>query len=147
MDRRDERRSICLNPFLSNAPDSLSGTDCSKDFDTFVVFEGLTKMRLITEAARLARSGRSRGTDMLKNFLFLVAAMVFALPNTSLADEIEGKIASIDENNQTLKLEDGSVYKLPGEFDYSVIEKDMQVMIIFDVSGEDKMVTDIELAE
>jgi hypothetical protein len=104
-------------------------------------------MRLITEAARLARSGRSRGTDMLKNFLFLVAAMVFALPNTSLADEIEGKIAAIDENNQTLKLEDGSIYKLPGEFDYSVIEKDMQVTIIFDVSGEDKMVTDIELAE
>jgi Protein of unknown function (DUF1344) len=104
-------------------------------------------MRLITEAARLARSGRSRGTNMLKNFLFLVAAMVFALPNTSLADEIEGKIDSIDETNQTLKLEDGSVYKLPGEFDYSVIEKDMQVTIIFDVSGEDKMVTDIELAE
>jgi Protein of unknown function (DUF1344) len=84
---------------------------------------------------------------MLKNLLFLVAAMVFALPNTSLADEIEGKIDSIDETNQTLKLEDGSVYKLPGEFDYSVIEKDMQVTIIFDVSGEDKMVTDIELAE
>jgi hypothetical protein len=84
---------------------------------------------------------------MLKNFLFLVAAMVFALPDASLADEIEGKIAAIDESNQTLKLEDGSVYKLPGEFDYSVIEKDMQVTIIFDVSGEDKMVTDIELAE
>jgi hypothetical protein len=73
--------------------------------------------------------------------------MVFALPDASLADEIEGKIAAIDESNQTLKLEDGSVYKLPGEFDYSVIEKDMQVTIIFDVSGEDKMVTDIELAE
>jgi hypothetical protein len=73
--------------------------------------------------------------------------MVFALPNTSLADEIEGKIAAIDENNQTLKLEDGSVYKLPGEFDYSVIEKDMQVTIIYDVSGEEKTVTDIELAE
>jgi Protein of unknown function (DUF1344) len=84
---------------------------------------------------------------MLKNFLFLVAAMVFALPNTSLADEIEGKITAIDEASQTLKLEDGSVYKLPGEFDYSVLEKDMQVTIIFDLSGEDKMVTDIELAE
>lgn len=84
---------------------------------------------------------------MLKNFLFLVAAMVFALPNTALADEIEGKITAIDEASQTLKLEDGSVYKLPGEFDYSVLEKDMQVTIIFDVSGEDKMVTDIELAE
>lgn len=84
---------------------------------------------------------------MLKNFLFLVAAMLLALPNTALADEIEGKIEAIDETNQTLKLEDGSVYRLPGEFDYSVIEKDMQVTIIFDISGEDKMVTDIELAE
>ncbi len=84
---------------------------------------------------------------MLKNAMFLIAAMLFALPNTALADEIEGKIESIDETNQTLKLEDGSEYKLPGEFDYSVIEKDMKVMIVFDMSGSDKMVTDIELAE
>jgi Protein of unknown function (DUF1344) len=104
-------------------------------------------MRFIKEAVRLARSGRSRGTNMLKNFLFLIAAMMFALPDVALADEIEGKIASIDETGQTLKLDDGSVYKLPGEFDYSVIEKNMKVTIVFDVSGEDKMVTDIELAE
>ncbi len=84
---------------------------------------------------------------MLKNFLFLIAAMLFALPNTALADEAEGKITSIDETSQTLKLDDGSVYKLPGEFDYSVIETDMKVTIVFDMSGDDKMVTDIELAE
>lgn len=84
---------------------------------------------------------------MLKNFLFLFAALVFALPDAALADEAEGKITAIDEAAQTLKLDDGSVYKLPGEFDYSVIEKNMKVTIVFDLSGEDKMVTDIELAE
>jgi hypothetical protein len=132
---------------MSNAGEIRFRTICGKVFDTFMVLKGEENMRFIKEAFRLARSGRSRGINMLKNFLFLIAAMMFALPDVALADEIEGKIASIDETAQTLKLDDGSVYKLPGEFDYSVIEKDMKVTIVFDVSGEDKMVTDIELAE
>jgi Protein of unknown function (DUF1344) len=104
-------------------------------------------MQFIQKATRLTKLGRSKGIEMLKNGMFLIAAMLFALPNTALADEIEGKIASVDEGKQTLKLADGSVYKLPGEFDYSVIEKDMNVTIVYDVSGEEKLVTDIELAE
>lgn len=84
---------------------------------------------------------------MIKNVGFLVAAMLFALPDLALADDIEGEIASIDEASQSLTLKDKSVYKLPGEFDYSVIEKGMKVTIVYDVSGDDKMVTDIELAE
>jgi Protein of unknown function (DUF1344) len=132
---------------MSNAGEFCFRTICGKVFDTFIVLKGDKKMRFIKEAAKLARSGRSRGSNMLKNFLFLIAAMMFALPDVALADEIEGKIEAIDETAQTLKLDDGSVYKLPGEFDYSVIEKNMKVTIVFDVSGEDKMVTDIELAE
>ena len=84
---------------------------------------------------------------MLKNIGFLIAAMLFALPDVALADDIEGEIASIDEASQSLTLKDKSVYKLPGEFDYSVIEKGMKVTIVYDVSGDDKLVTDIELAE
>jgi Protein of unknown function (DUF1344) len=46
-----------------------------------------------------------------------------------------------------LKLDDGNVYKLPGEFDYTVISKDMKVLIVYDVTGNDKVVTDIEKAD
>jgi hypothetical protein len=84
---------------------------------------------------------------MMKKLAFLIAAMLFALPHTAQADEAIGKIVSIDETDQSLKLDDGNVYKLPGEFDYTVIAADMKVMIVYDVSGEDKMVTDIEKAD
>ncbi len=83
----------------------------------------------------------------MKQLAFLIAALLFALPHTAQADEAEGKITSIDESTQTLKLDDGNVYKLPGEFDYSVISKDMKVLIIYDLSGKEKIITDIEKSE
>lgn len=83
----------------------------------------------------------------MKKLAFLIAALVFALPHTAQADEVEGKIVSVDEGTQSLKLDDGNTYKLPGEFDYSVISPDMKVLIVFDVNGEEKLVTDIEKAD
>lgn len=83
----------------------------------------------------------------MKKLAFLIAALLFALPHTAQADDVTGMIVSIDENDQSLKLDDGNVYKLPGEFDYTVISPDMKVMIVFDVNGEEKLVTDIEKAE
>ncbi|MGB8817380.1 MAG: DUF1344 domain-containing protein [Rhizobiaceae bacterium] len=83
----------------------------------------------------------------MKKLAFLIAALLFALPHTAQADDVTGKIVSIDEGEQSLKLDDGNVYKLPGEFDYTVIAPDMKVMIVFDVNGEEKLVTDIEKAE
>ena len=53
----------------------------------------------------------------------------------------------MDEGTQSLKLDDGNTYKLPGEFDYTVIAPDMKVTVIYDVNGEEKLVTDIEQAE
>jgi Protein of unknown function (DUF1344) len=83
----------------------------------------------------------------MKKLAFLIAALIFALPNTTLADEATGKIVSIDEDNQSVKLDDGNVYKLPGEFDYSVIAKDMKVLLVYDLNGKEKLVTDVELAD
>jgi hypothetical protein len=83
----------------------------------------------------------------MKNLAFMIAALIFALPDAALADEATGKIESIDEGNQSIKLDDGSVYKLPGEFDYTVISKDMKVLLVFDINGKDKIVTDVELAD
>lgn len=83
----------------------------------------------------------------MKKLAFLIAGLIFALPHTAQADEATGKIVSIDEDNQSLKLDNGSVYKLPGEFDYTVISKDMKVLLIFDLNGKDRLITDIEKAE
>ncbi len=83
----------------------------------------------------------------MKKLAFLIAALVFALPHTAQADEATGKIVSIDEDTQSVKLDDGNVYKLPGEFDYTAISKDMKVLLVYDVTGKEKLVTDVELAD
>ena len=83
----------------------------------------------------------------MKKLAFLIAALVFALPHTAAADEAQGKVVSVDEETQTLKLDDGNTYKLPGEFDYSILTKDLKVVVVFDVEGSDKIVTDIEKAD
>ncbi len=83
----------------------------------------------------------------MKKLAFLITALLFGLSHTAIADDATGKIVSVDENDQSLKLDDGNVYKLPGEFDYSVIAPDMKVMVVYDISGEDKIVTDIEKAD
>jgi hypothetical protein len=78
---------------------------------------------------------------------FLIAGFVFALPHTAYADEAQGKVVSVDEDSQTLKLDNGATYKLPGEFDYSILHKDMNIIVVYDVEGNDKIVTDVENAE
>ena len=83
----------------------------------------------------------------MKKLAFFFAFFLFALPHVAQADEAEGTIVSVDEGTQSLKLDDGNTYKLPGEFDYTVIAPDMKVTVIYDVNGEEKLVTDIEQAE
>jgi uncharacterized protein (AIM24 family) len=65
----------------------------------------------------------------------------------AMADDVQGKITRIDEDNNTITLEDGKVYKLPGEFDYSAISEGMKVAVSFDVVDQDRFITDIEEAE
>jgi hypothetical protein len=77
--------------------------------------------------------------------LFFILATLFS--TVVMADDVEGKITRIDEENDTITLDDGETYKLPGEFDYSAINKDMKVAISFDVVDKDKFITDIEEAE
>ncbi|MGH6859099.1 MAG: DUF1344 domain-containing protein [Phyllobacterium sp.] len=78
---------------------------------------------------------------------FIVAFFMFAaslLPVGALADDAEGTITTIDEDNSTITLDDGKVYKLPGEFDLSVIEEGMKVTLMFDVVDKERFITDIE---
>jgi Protein of unknown function (DUF1344) len=83
----------------------------------------------------------------MKSWIFLIMATFFALPDVALADEVTGKIVAIDEEKRSLTLDNQVDYKLPKEFDTSVIAKDMKIMIVFDVKGDEKMITDVELAE
>ncbi|PRD45976.1 hypothetical protein C5748_00600 [Phyllobacterium phragmitis] len=81
---------------------------------------------------------------ILITVLFVLASL---FSSVAMADDAEGEITSIDEDNNTISLDDGKVYKLPGEFDHSAINEGMKVSISFDVVDQDRFITDIEEAE
>lgn len=79
----------------------------------------------------------------LAGLIFIIASL---FSNVALADDAEGKITRINTDEETLTLDDGNIYKLPGEFDYSVINPGMKVFILYDVADKTRFVTDIQEA-
>lgn len=76
--------------------------------------------------------------------LIMILASLFS--NVAMADDVEGTITKVDTEEETITLDDGSVYKLPGEFDYSAINPGMEVIILFDVAENTRFITDIQEA-
>ncbi|KXF79465.1 hypothetical protein ATN84_00885 [Paramesorhizobium deserti] len=81
---------------------------------------------------------------ILITLLFVLGSL---FSTVAMADDAEGKIVSIDEDSDTITLDDGKAYKLPGEFDYSAINEGMKVMLSYDVVDQDRFITNIEEAE
>ena len=61
----------------------------------------------------------------------------------ALASEDDGRIAAVDREAQTVTLDNGNVYTLPGEFDVEAIEEGMDVAIAYDIVEGERQVTDI----
>ena len=76
--------------------------------------------------------------------LILVVASLFS--TVAMADDTEGKITGINRDSETITLDDGETYKLPGEFDYSALNKGMKVIIIYDMVDSTRFITDIQEA-
>lgn len=79
--------------------------------------------------------------------IFSVIAVVAAMTASAQADIVEGKIKKIDADNYVITLDDGKSYKLPGEFDISAIENNMEVLIAYDAVNGENHITDMELSE
>lgn len=75
--------------------------------------------------------------------LFIIASL---FSSVAMADDAEGKITSINQESDTITLDDGKTYKLPGEFDYTAINKGMKVLIIYDLVDSTRFITDIQEA-
>jgi Cu/Ag efflux protein CusF len=79
---------------------------------------------------------------------FAAALMLSTVVSTSaLAAEAEGKIKAVDRDNLTITLENGTSFKLPGEFDVEAVKEGMQVLLAYDKIGDQNMITDMELSE
>jgi hypothetical protein len=75
----------------------------------------------------------------------LAAILIFS--TAALAAEAEGKIQSVDREKLTITLDNGSSFKLPGEFDVEAIKEGMVALIAYEKEGDQNVITDMELTE
>ncbi|WP_297322868.1 DUF1344 domain-containing protein [uncultured Bartonella sp.] len=83
----------------------------------------------------------------MRKLVFTGLLAIFLCPVFAYADDVKGTITAIDENNNTIELDNGKTYDLPGEFDYSVLNEGMKVIVFYDTQGNNRYVTDIEPQE
>jgi hypothetical protein len=79
--------------------------------------------------------------------ILVALVATFALSGIALAAEAEGHIKKIDADNQTITLDNGKSYKLPGEFDMSSIKEGMEIVIAYDRIGDVNQITDMDMSE
>ncbi|KAA6204763.1 MAG: DUF1344 domain-containing protein [Candidatus Tokpelaia sp.] len=87
-------------------------------------------------ARRLARFAGCSLTAAVLSIGFAAAA---------LADSADGTITRIDESDNSLTLNNGRLYKLPGEFDYSNFRVGQKVSVFYDTDPSGSYITDIEV--
>lgn len=83
----------------------------------------------------------------MRKLVFGGLLAIFLYPAFAFADDVKGTIIAIDESNNTIELDNGQTYDLPGEFDYSVLNEGMKVIVFYDKEGNNRYVTDIEPQE
>lgn len=79
----------------------------------------------------------------------LIGAVAAALmiSTAAYAAEAEGRIKAINKDAQTITLDNGKSYKLPGEFDVDSLKEGMEILIAYDQVGGENLITDMELPE
>lgn len=69
---------------------------------------------------------------------------LFGVSLPALAADTEGRITAVDQEDMTITLNDGSIYKLPSETDTSGLEAGTDVVIAYQVDNDGaKQITDL----
>jgi len=79
----------------------------------------------------------------------LIGAVAAALlySTAAFAGQTEGLIKKIDKDALTLTLDDGKSYKLNAETDLDSLKPGMDVVIAYDVTNGENVVTDMQLPD
>jgi Cu/Ag efflux protein CusF len=78
----------------------------------------------------------------------IVAAAILVLSSAvAWAAQTEGQIKSISVEKRTITLDDGNIYKMPGEFDVSSLEVGSDIVIAYDEVNGERLVTDMTVGE
>lgn len=72
---------------------------------------------------------------MRKLLVAAAAASLLTIATAASADEMNGKIASIDAASGTITLEDGSLIKLPASVDSASLKVGSDVKVTYDQKG------------
>ncbi|BCG81631.1 MULTISPECIES: DUF1344 domain-containing protein [Mesorhizobium] len=79
----------------------------------------------------------------------LIGAVAAALlySTAAFAGQTEGLIKKIDKDALTLTLDDGKSYKLNAETDLDSLKPGMDIVIAYDVTNGENVVTDMQLPD
>lgn len=75
----------------------------------------------------------------------VAATLLFS--TTAFAGQTEGLIKKIDKDALTLTLDDGKAYKLNAETDLDALKPGMDIVIAYDVTNGENVITDMELPD
>lgn len=79
------------------------------------------------------------------NYLrILIVALISTLSTVAFAENAVGKITAVDEEAETITLDNGNKYRLSSEFDFTAFEPGTKVQIIYDEVDKVRYVMDIE---
>ncbi|EXL10185.1 DUF1344 domain-containing protein [Aquamicrobium defluvii] len=75
------------------------------------------------------------------------AAALMLISTAAFAEQAEGLIRKVDKEAMTLTLDNGKSYKLNAEMDVDSLEAGMDVVIAYDVTNGENVITDMQVTE
>lgn len=82
----------------------------------------------------------------MRTLIGAVAATLL-LSTAAFAGQTEGLIKKVDKDALTLTLDDGKSYKLNAETDLDALKPGMDIVLAYDVTNGENVVTDMELPD
>lgn len=79
--------------------------------------------------------------------LLAISAMLAPLAAMAQSADATGVIDEVSTATQTIKLDDGTEYQTPTEFDFDGLEKDVEVVIFYTIVDGKRMINDLELVQ
>ncbi|MDX8480028.1 DUF1344 domain-containing protein [Mesorhizobium sp. VK24D] len=82
----------------------------------------------------------------MRTLIGVVGAMLM-ISTAAFAGQTEGLIKKVDKDTLTLTLNDGKSYKLNAETDLDALKPGMDIVIAYDVTNGENVVTDMQLPD
>jgi Cu/Ag efflux protein CusF len=79
--------------------------------------------------------------------LFGAVAATLLISSAALAAQTEGLIKKIDKDTLTITLDDGKSYRMNAETDIDSLKVGMDIVIAYDVTNGENVVTDMQLPD